>query len=155
MAVPQEILDLVEMTPMEDLVLAVLRDRITSVSVQSLIEMNQTFPAIVAHRGGSWGDWSGDPRFLDSGQLEVFAFTDGVEADTDGALISEAIRVVLYGAINKVVPGRGHITKVDLVSAPKRVPDWDTSTGPVQFADLPVGVVRYESIYAIEIRKPV
>ena len=154
MSLPDEILGLVEMEPVEDLVLAVLRSRIASVPVQSLIEDDQTFPAIIAHRGGSWGDWDGDPRFLDSGQLEVFCLAEGVEADTDAAHLSEAVRVVLRDAINKVIPGRGHLTKVELISAPKRVPDWDTATGPVQYADLPVGVVRYESIYAVEIRKP-
>lgn len=153
-SLPQEVLDLVEMEPIEDLVLAVLRDRITSIPIQSLIEDDQTFPAVVAHRGGSWGDWDGDPRFLDSGQLEIFTFTDGIEADSDGALLSEAVRVVLRDAINQVVPGKGHLTKVELVSAPKRQPDWDTATGPVQYADLPAGVIRYESVYLVEIKKP-
>lgn len=154
MSLPQEILDLVEMEPVEDLILAVLRDRITTVPVKSLIEEDQTFPAIVARRGGSWGDWDGDPRFLDSGQIEVFAFTDGLEGDKEAAQLSDAVRVVLRDAVNKVFPGLGYLTKVNLISAPKMVPDWDTAVGPVQYADLPTGVTRYESVYAVEIRKP-
>lgn len=154
MALPQEILDLVQMPPVEDLVLAVLRDRITTVPVKSLIQMDQSFPSVVVHRGATWGDWNGDPRFLDAAILDVFAFTDGDEADADGALLSEAVRVVLIEAINKVYPGKGHLTKVRMLTSPQNVPDWDTATGPVQFADLPVGVTRYQTVYAVEIRKP-
>jgi len=155
MALPQEILDLVEMHPVEDLVLNLLRQRITSVPVQSQIYDDQTFPAIVIHRGDLLGEWwSGDPRFLDNARLDVFCFVEGLDADEDGSLLSEAVRVVLRDSVNKVVPGRGYITRVEMTSPPRNAADLDTATGPVQYADLPVGVVRYATTYALEIRKP-
>jgi len=155
MALPQEILDLIEMHPVEDLVLALLRQRITSVPVQSQINDDQTFPAIVIHRGdliGQW--WGGDPRFIDHARLDVFCFTEGIDADTDGSLLSEAVRNALRGSINQVVPGLGHLTEVTMTSAPRNAADWDTATGPVQYADLPAEVVRYSTTFALSIRKP-
>jgi hypothetical protein len=155
MALPQEILDLVEMHPIEDLVLTLLRERITSVPVQSQIYDDQTFPAIVIHRGdliGQW--WDGDPRFIDVARLDVFCFTEGLNADEDGSLLSEAVRVALRDCVNKVVPGLGYITNVTMTSPPRNAADWDTATGPVQYADLPTEVVRYSTTYSLSVRKP-
>lgn len=155
MALPQEILDLIEMHPVEDLALALLRERITSVPVQSQIYDDQTFPAIVIHKGDMTGEWwGGDPRFLDMARLQVFAFTEGLDADEDGALLSEAVRVALRGCINKVVPGLGYLTEVTMTGPPRQAADWDTATGPVQYADLPAEVVRYVTTYTLSIRKP-
>ena len=155
MALPQEIIDLVEMHPVEDLVLALLRERITSVPVQSQIADHQTFPAIVIHRGDTIGfAWGGDPRFIDIARLDVFAFCEGVNGDEDGSLLSEAVRVVLNESVNKIVPGRGYLTHVELITPPRNAADWDTATGPVQYADLPANVVRYTTTYALSIRKP-
>lgn len=155
MALPQEILDLVEMHPVEDLVLALLRKRITSVPVQSQIYDDQTFPAIVIHRGDMIGEWwGGDPRFIDNARLDVFCFVEGVNADEDGALLSEAVRNALRNSINEVVPGLGYLTQVTMTSPPRNAADWDTATGPVQYADLPTEVVRYSTTYALSVRKP-
>lgn len=155
MALPQEIMDLVQMHPVEDLALALLRERITSVPVQSQIFDDQTFPAIVIHRGDLIGEaWDGDPRFLDSARLDVFCFTEGLDADQDGSLLSEAVRVVLHDSVNKVVPGLGHITEIEMTGPPRNAADWDTATGPVQYADLPAEVVRYSTTYSLTIRKP-
>lgn len=155
MALPPEIMDLVEFHPVEDLVLKLLRERITSIPVQSQIYDDQTFPAIVIHRGdviGQW--WGGDSRFIDTASLDVFCFTEGLNADEEGSLLSEAVRVVLRDSINKVVPGYGHLTEATMTSAPRNAADWDTATGPVQYADLPTEVVRYSTSYALSVRKP-
>lgn len=149
------VLALVEMSPVEDLLLALLNDgRLPGVRVQTLIEDEQQFPAILIRRYGDWGGWGGDHRFLDAAQITVETFTSGTDADQDGALLQEAIRVLLYNARNEVVPRRGYLTKVELVASPTRHPDWATASGPVQFADLPRGVERYQSSYNLEIRKP-
>lgn len=153
-SLPPEVLALVEMSPIEDLLLALLPDKFGGIPVKSLIEDNQTFPFILVRNTGAWGEWEGDPRFLDAGTVTVHTFTDGINGDEDGALLSEAVRVVLRDSVNVVVPQRGHITKVELVSRARRVTDWATATGPVQYADLPTGVWRYESVFRIEIRKP-
>lgn len=142
------------MKPTEDLMLALLPSKLPGIKVQSLIEAKQTFPLVTARKTGDWGEWAGDPRFLDAGQLTVECFCEGINADADAAKLSEAVRVVLYGAINEVVPDKGYLTKVKLTGSPHKVSDWATAAGPVQYADLPHGVVRYESIYQIEIRKP-
>ena len=155
MALPQEILDLVEMNSLEDIVLALLRERITTVPVQSQIYDDQTFPAVVIHRGDINGEWMrGDPRFIDYAKLEVFCFVDGINADEEASLLSEAVRVVLRGSTNKIVPGLGYLTKIEMVSPPRNAADWDTATGPVQYADLPAEVVRYVTTYTLSIRKP-
>lgn len=153
-SLPASALALVEMTPVEDLCLYLLRARLPDVPVQSLIADDQGFPMVLVRRSGDWGEWKGDARFLDSGQISIHVFVDGVEADSDGALLSEAVRVILRDSVNTVVPGKGHFTKVKMQGAPNRKPDWATAVGPVQYADLPTGVVRYESVYQLEIRKP-
>lgn len=151
---PASIHDLVQMEPMEDLILTVLRQRITDVPIGSLIAENTRFPFVMIRCNGDWGNWNGDPRFIDTAQLMVQVYCDGLNADEDAALLSEAVRVVLTDAINKVIPGRGHLTHVVMVARPRRVADWASSTGPVQYADLPSGVIRYETIYEIAARRP-
>lgn len=149
-----EVLDLVEMSPIEDLLLELLPAKLVGVNVQSLIEDKQTFPLVLARSAGDWGEWEGDPRVLDAGQVEIHVFCDGINADQDAALLSQAVRTVLRDSLNVVVPGKGHLTRVQMVARPRRVSDWATASGPVQYADLPAGVQRYESVYNVSIRKP-
>lgn len=148
-----DVLALVEMSPIEDLLLGLLPMQLTDVHVQSLIQNDQGFPLVIPRRSGDWGEWEGDPRFLDAGQVSIHSYCEGIDGDSDAALLSEAVRVVLRDSINVTVPGRGHLTKVKMTSAPRRVADWATATGPVQYADLPNGVWRYETVYNVEIRK--
>ncbi|MFF3249735.1 hypothetical protein ACFYWP_01725 [Actinacidiphila glaucinigra] len=153
---PPEIKALAELSPVEDLLLAILRDGLPGIKVQSLIAKDQAFPLVLARRDPSFGNWAGDTRFLDAARVTVHVFCQDPDGDEDAAILSEAVRVVLRDAWlrQKVIPGRGHITRVDLSSAPRRASDWATATGPVQYADLPTGVYRYEATYDIEIRKP-
>lgn len=151
---PQAVIDLVEMTPVEDLLLHLLRERLPDIQVQSLIAADQTFPLVLIRNTGTWGDWDGDQRFLDAGSIQVNCFTRGINADIDGSLLSDAVRVAIRDSVNKVVPGRGHITYQRLIERGHRATDWATSSGPVQYADLPQGVLRYESTFEIAIRRP-
>jgi hypothetical protein len=153
---PPEIKALAELSPVEDLMLAILRDGLPGIEVKSLIAKDQTFPLVLVRRDPSFGNWTGDTRFLDAARVAVHVFCQDPDGDEDAAILSEAVRVVIRDAWlgQKVVPGRGHITRADLASAPRRVSDWATATGPVQYADLPTGVWRYEASYDIEIRKP-
>ncbi|MFE0964061.1 hypothetical protein [Streptomyces fungicidicus] len=153
---PAEIKALAELSPVEDLLLAVLRDGLPGISVQSLIQKDQNFPFVLVRRDPSFGLWAGDTRFTDSARVVVQSFCEDPDGDADAAILAEAVRVVLRDAwLNqKVYAGRGHITRVDMSSAPRRATDWATATGPVQYADLPTGVWRYETQYDIEIRKP-
>lgn len=153
----QEILSKVEMSPIEDLLLALLPQHLPGVRVQTLIQAHQPLPFVTIRNTGSWGDWDGDPRGLDAGQVTIDTFVEGINADEENALLQEAIRVILRDSLNKVIyepVPRGHLKSVNLVSRPRRVTDWATSTGPVQYADLPAGTTRWESIYQVVIRKP-
>lgn len=149
-----EVLSLVEMSPVEDLLLALLRSKITTIPIGTKYEMHQQFPFILVRSTGAWGDWSGDPRFLDASGMEVHALCDGLNADEDANKVSEAIRVILRDSRNVVVPGYGHIVSIQMIDRPHRSPDWGTSQGPVQYADLPSGVERWQTTYRLTIRKP-
>jgi hypothetical protein len=153
-ALPASVLNLVEMSPVEDLLLAILRERLPDISTQTLIKTKQTFPFILIRSTGSWGSWLGDPRFLDSSTIEVHVFCEGINADIDANLLSEAVRVVLRDSLNVVIPDKGYLISVEMQDRPKRSPDWQASVGPVQYADLPTGVERWESVYRVTIRKP-
>jgi hypothetical protein len=153
---PQEVLDLQDFSPIEDFMLALLRDKLPSMRVRSLIEDTPSYPFLLVRRDPVFGGWTGDSRFVDSAEIAVHAFCQDPNGDEDAARLSEAVRVLLYAAAReqKVYPGLGHIVSVEMTSAPRRAPDWATATGPVQYADLPTGVWRYETKYRIEIRKP-
>lgn len=151
---PQSVLNLIEMTPTEDLILALLRDAIPDVQVNSLIAADQRLPFILVRRAGDWGEWEGDPRFLDAGQIDIHTYAAGLHSNEDAALLAEAVRVVLRDSLNKVVPKYGYLTYVRMVESPTRAPDWTTSVGPVQYADLPAGTTRYHTKYEVEARRP-
>lgn len=142
------------MSPVEDVVLDVLRSKITTVNVQTKIETGQTFPFILMRSQGSWGDWTGDPRFLDAAVITISCLCQGLNSDEDAALLAEAVRVVLRDSKNHQVPGRGYLVSASLMDRPKRSPDWAASSGPVQYADLPTDVERWEATYKVVIRKP-
>lgn len=146
-------LALVQMKPIEDLLLTVLRPALTDVSVQTLVFDDQPFPFVLIRTNGDWGSWAGDARFIDTAQVNVQVYCEGLNADEDAALLSEAVRVVLVGAVNQVIPDIGHMTKCEMQQRPRRAADWASATGPVQYADLPTGVIRYETLYEISVKR--
>jgi|GEM_PF-1514630 len=151
--VPAEILARAEFPPVEDVILPILRSALPGVDVGTLIDSGHPdmFPFVLvrAYSAIGGGGWGGDERFLESAPFSVHTFTDGVEADREGALLSEAARCALRDASlgRLVIPDVAAVIKITMTSRPRRVPDWATSTGPVQYADLPAGTTRYESIY--------
>lgn len=153
---PDEIKALAELSPVEDILLPVLRAGLPGIRVQSLIAKDQKFPLVLVRRAPDMGEWQGDPRFTDQAIVFVHTFCEDPDGDEDAAILAEAVRIVLRDAAdnNVVVPGRGHFTYVEMTSAPRRVTDWATATGPVQYADLPTGVWRYETQFEIGVRKP-
>ncbi|MFI5861812.1 hypothetical protein [Streptomyces sp. NPDC051546] len=153
---PDHIKAMAELSPVEDLLLAVLREGLPGVRVKSLVDLHEEFPLVLVRRDPTWGEWQGDTRFTDAARVVINCFVPDPNGDEEAAILSEAVRVVLRNAwLNqKVYPRRGHIIRVDMNSAPRRATDWATATGPVQYADLPTGVWRYESIYDVHIRKP-
>ena len=153
---PNSVKAIAEFAPVEDLLLAVLRENIPDVSIQPVIQADQTFPFVTVRRSPTMGSYQGDSRFTDWAEVTINAFCSDPNGDEDAAILSEAVRVVLRDAAfeRKVYPGLGYITRAELISAPRRAADWATATGPVQYADLPTGTWRYESRYEVEIRKP-
>jgi hypothetical protein len=155
-ALPQSVLDLIEFSPVEDLLLEVLRAGLPDVPVYSLIPKDAPDLFVLVRRMAGMGGWSGDQRFTDAGRFFINTFTVDPDGDAKGAQLSEAIRVVLRDAwlSNYTSPDYGSIIRIEMSQEPARRTDWATSSGPVQFADLPTGFWRYETTYTIKIRKP-
>lgn len=153
---PQSVLDLVELSPVEDILLYILRDGLPDIPVVSLIAENPPPNFILVRRMHGFGAWRGDPRFTDHARFSIHTYTEDPNGDEKGALLSEAVRVVLRDAWldHRQVPGRGSVIRIEMTNEPTRVADWATASGPVQYADLPTGFFRYETMYEISIRKP-
>lgn len=156
---PDVIKGKVELAPIEALTLAALRKHLPGVQVNSLIEFDQTGLDdffILVRRVSGMGLWDGDERFIDYAGLAVHVFAKDPDADTKGALVSEAVRVVLRDSARarEFYPGLGGFTSVRMDEEPTRKTDWAASSGPVQFADLPAGYQRYQTNYSLWVRKP-
>lgn len=153
---PASVITLAELSPIEDILLYILRTGLPDVPTVSLIAEDPPPAFILARRQHSMGEWKGDPRFTDHARFTIHTYTEDPDGDAKGAILQEAIRVVLRNAwLNHVsVPGRGSIISIKMESDPSRVSDWATASGPVQYADLPTGFWRYEAVYSITIRKP-
>jgi hypothetical protein len=164
MALPSSVTDLVENHPFEDVLLPILRAGLPDVEFVTLIPeegMNawlegQSKPFVLVRRHPEQGFWRGDGKFTDGGSFILHAYTEDPNGDEDGALLSEACRVVLRNAwLNKVmVSGLGGIAHIRMLEPPRRTSDWATASGPVQYADLPTGMWRYETIYRLVVRRP-
>lgn len=116
-------------------------------------------PIIIVRRERRSGTQSvdvGDDRFLQSAIVSVNTITSGVDADEMGEELQEACRIAIRQAVinQTVVPGAGHITRLENAIVPSRVSDWATSTGVVQYASLPKGWVRYEAVYRLILSPP-
>lgn len=155
--VPDSIKAIARMSPVEDVVVPILRDGLPGIPVKTLIERNPDIPFILVRRINGPMNYGGDERFIDIATVAVHAFAEDPNGDEDAAWLAEAARVVLFNAWrdNVEVPGRGRISHFQCNERPRRVSDWATSSGPVQYADLPTGVWRYEARYLIEIRSPI
>ena len=155
---PQSIVDLAELAPYEDIALAILRRGLPDIPVQSLIPPPGAlkFPFILVHRARPLENWGGDPRFTDSGRLTVSVFVTDPDGIEKAQVVSEAVRITMRKAWLEhwFFPELGSVVRIQLKTEATRSPDWATSAGPVQFADLPANVVRFESEYKMLIRKP-
>jgi hypothetical protein len=144
-----------EFSPLEDVALAVLRERIPALRFTTIYEQVTEFPYVMIRRDPSFGGWTGDPRFIDSGRITCHVLVSGPDNDQDAADLGDAIRVALRDAANeRKTYATGTVLKAKQHSNPARRSDWASATGPVQYADLPAGVVRYECSFDIAVRKP-
>lgn len=130
------------------------------IDIGTLFTEGVNTPAIIARRERRSGNGernSGDDRYLEPAVVSINTLTSGLEAEADGEALQEMCRVALRQAQleQRVYPGFGHISKIENSTVASRVSDWATSTGIVQYATLPKGVVRYESVFRLLIRPPV
>lgn len=124
------------------------------VHVTSLFEEGMPTPVVIARNDAKVGAntvYRADARFTRPALLSIDTITDGLNADDDGAALQEACRIAIFEAWRKqiVIPGQGYIAKVENSNMASRKSDWATSTGPVQYASLPRGAMRYESNYRL------
>ena len=129
------------------------------IHIGTLFSEEMTPPAIIARAERRSGDIAGvvtDDRHLHSVILSVSTITSGVDADEMGEELQEAVRIALRQAQLEqiVIPNGGSIARLTIASAPVRVSDYATSTGIVQYASLPAGQVRYESVWKAILRPP-
>lgn len=154
--VPQSVKELIELPPTEDMVIDVLRKGLPDVPIFSLIPNDPPMPMIFVRKlpGLGLGNAT-DERFFITTRFEVQVLAKDPDGDEKGAVISEAVRVVLRDAWmrNHHVPGLGWVKRIRLMSEASRGADWATSAGPIQYAELPIGVWRYESKFSIKVKR--
>jgi len=174
---PQSVLDRINFTPYEDIALAVTKKGLTpagrdkpDIPVMSKIPFvlkanNQWEFAppgdtdfILVRRAPSNGFWSneGVRPWVDTGSISSWVFTKDPNGDEKGALLSEAIASVWQQAFLEHwrFPDIGSaIMHVRMLEEPARKVDFADSTGPVQYADLPTGWWRYETLFEVQVRK--
>jgi hypothetical protein len=126
------------------------------VAIRTLFSEEMPTPAIVARRerrSGNGEARGADPRFVEPAVVAVNTITSGLEAESEGSELQEMCRIALLQAQmeQRTYPGIGHIANS---TAASRVSDWATSTGIVQYAALPKGAVRFESVFRLLIRPP-
>ena len=153
---PASVLDRVAFFPYEDILAAMFQRVFPELRFETYVPEVLTYPLITGARFTPQGGWSGDPRFIDSGPVRINVFCAGPDADVEAFLISEAIRVMMLEASLERwnFPGLGSIVNITMSTEPADVNDWATATGIVQFADLPEGVIRFETVYQMTIRRP-
>jgi hypothetical protein len=78
---------------------------------------------VLVRRLSGLGAWGGDPRFTDTGRFAIHTFTADPDGDYKGAVLSEAVRVVLRNAwLNKwSSPDLGSVIEIQMTSEPTRV----------------------------------
>ncbi len=152
---PESVVSMAEFAPVEDVLLPILRQALPEVRIYSEVPEDDLFPYVIVRVAPTERWWSGDDRFVDWATVFVHVFAENPDGDRKAALLSEAVRVALRDAwLNGTVTEHGHICGFRMTNRPSRRADWATAQGPVQYADLPTGVTRYETLYVLQIRRP-
>ena len=158
LGLPSSVTDKVLLSPIEDLLLTVLREGLPGVPFFTLIPMDVGTMDffIMIRRIPIMGNWRGDPRFMDHATISVQIFTKDPHSDDKAAVLGEAIRVTLFEAAKaqKVYPFLGWLKSARMDEGPSRQTDWASTTGPVQYADLPSGFSRYQATFSVRARRP-
>jgi len=143
-----------------DLILAVLEPlKAKGVHIYPAFEDNMMTPCVVplfSRRNGQTGFAGHDGVHTRVALLELNTITEGPDADDEADKLQEACRKLIYEAwLNQVeVPGAGVINRISNSTIATQVSDWQTSTGVVQYANLPAGAQRFEAVYRLLLRPP-
>lgn len=143
-----------------DLMLHILEPlKAKGVHVYSAFEDDMELPAVVplfSRRSGESAFNGYDIGRTRVALLEMNTITEGPDADDDGHQLQEACRKLIIEAwMNQVeVPGVGVINRITNTILGSAVSDWQTSTGVVQYANLPAGAQRFEAVYRLLLRPP-
>lgn len=147
-----------EREPIEDVALAILRPALPGIQVVTAISKIQTLPAVLVRRLPTFIYAQTDPaeRWLEQADLSVHSFAQDPDGDRDAAILAEAARIAMRDAwlSNFGNDNMGWICRFTCLAPARRVPDWATASGPVQYANLPNNFWRYEGRYRLTIRKP-
>lgn len=145
----------------EDLLLGILRPVLEpkGVHVYAEFEEHMQLPAVVplsSRRSGTTAFDGADVAHMRTAVIEMNTICDGPDSAKENAELQEACRHVIINAWRNqtVVEGAGVINRIDNSTIATHVTDWATSTGVVQYANLPNGAERYEAVYRLLIRPP-
>lgn len=143
-----------------DLIMHVLEPlKAKGVHVYSAFEDDMDLPAVVplfSRRSGESAFAGYNIGHTRVALLELNTLTEGADAEADGHDLQEACRKLIVEAqLNQVeVPGVGSINRITNTIIGSAVSDWQTSTGVVQYANLPAGAQRFEAVYRLLLRPP-
>lgn len=155
---PLGVLELQQLSAIEDILLAILKPIFEpSIQVHATIPTKPATPFILVRRLSGVGDWAGDQRgFYDRARFAIHVYATNPDGDMKAAVLSDAVRKALHNAwvTHWSDPELGTVVRLKMTSEPSRTSDWATSSGPVQYADLPNGAWRYEAHYTVTIRAP-
>lgn len=145
----------------DDMVLEIFRQFFAGqdVHIATLYSEDMPTPAVVARRdrrSGTLALASRDDRYLQPAIISVNTVTNGFDADEAGEELQEMCRFALRQAqqLQVSIPGGGSIAVIAASTHPAKANDWQTATSVVQYASLPKGAVRYESVYRLLVRPP-
>lgn len=140
----------------EDVILELLRRRLPDMRFTSLIEQDRKPPFVLVRKALFGNQHRGDERFIDSFYFTAHVFAEGLDADAEAPVVLAAIGNELKKAAlmhDEVLDGLGWVSSTRVVEQARRRSDYADSEGPVQFADLPQGWVRYTAIFHLQIKR--
>lgn len=157
LGLPAALLERRQLTPAAEIFQAILREALDPIPVNITIPADPVIPFVLVRRLSGLGNWDGDSRgLIDVARMAIHVYTDGINGEAAAEALSEIIRDELHRAwMNHWKdPELGTLVKIKMKEEPTRASDWATSSGPVQYADLPSGAWRYETRYEARIKPP-
>lgn len=145
----------------DEMMLAIMKNFFQGQDVHCRTQYTEGLPTPLVvvrrdRRSGTLALRSRDERFLQPAIVSVNTITSGIDADEQGEELQEMCRFALEQAqaLQMSIPNCGSIAIIEGSTFPAKAADWQTATSVVQYASLPKGSMRYESVYRVLIRPP-